>query len=417
MAMSRPLPHAQGAPQQPAQRADLQPASTRVDSIDIFRGLTMVVMVLVNQLAEIRGLPWWTYHMPGAVNGMTYVDMIFPFFLFIVGISIPLAIRHRMSKGDSELDLWRHAAVRSLGLILLGLILANGGKVDPAATGIGGRLWTFLALVGAILYWNIYPRSQRHRSLFTALKYAGAMVMGAMLVIFRRVSDAGTVAWLDFSYWEILGMIGWTYLGSAILYLPTRRWRWSAGAWFAALSVLNALCAAHWMSLPYHAPYYIWPLKSGAGASLVMAGIFTSVLLLSDAFSADRRRTSRWALAGAALLLIAAAALAPLGISKAGATPSYILVCASAAILIFVALYWICDVRGQVRWAAFARPAGANTLLTYLLPDLSAAVCGGAVLLERWDHGWPGVLQAILFTAVIVAVSALLTRCRVRIQL
>ena len=71
---------------------------SRVASIDIFRGLTILVMIFVNDLAGVKDLPWWTYHLPGDVNGMTYVDMVFPFFLFIVGISLPLAVRHRLSK-------------------------------------------------------------------------------------------------------------------------------------------------------------------------------------------------------------------------------------------------------------------------------------------------------------------------------
>jgi heparan-alpha-glucosaminide N-acetyltransferase len=398
-------------------RVPAQLPRNRVDSIDIFRGLTMVVMVFVNQIAEMKGLPWWTYHMAGSVNGMTYVDMVFPFFLFIVGMSIPLAIRHRVSKGDSEFDLWRHVALRSLGLILLGLILANSEKVDAQATGIGGRLWTFLALAGAILFWNIYPRSLQRKNFFKALKFSGALLMLAMLIIFRRVTNTGNVSWLDFSYWEILGMIGWTYLGASIFYLPTRRWRWSAGAWFVAFSVLNVLCAAHWITLPYHLPFYIWPLKSGAGASMVMAGILTSTLFLSDAFKADKRRKTVWALATAALLFVVAATFVPLGISKLKATPTYCLICAAAAVIAFVALYWICDVRRQVRWASFARPAGSNTLLTYLLPDLSFAIFGRGVLIERWNYGWPGALQAALFTAIVVAVSAMLSRFKIRVQL
>src|ERR1700726_2022036 len=72
-----------------------------VASIHPFRGLTILVMIFVNDLAGVKDLPWWTYHLPGNVNGMTYVDMVFPFFLFIVGISLPLAVRHRLSKNGS----------------------------------------------------------------------------------------------------------------------------------------------------------------------------------------------------------------------------------------------------------------------------------------------------------------------------
>jgi len=97
--------------------------------------------------------------------------------------------------------------------------------------------------------------------------------------------------------------------------------------------------------------------------------------------------------------------------------PTYCFVCAAAAILAFIALYWICDVHKRVRWADFARPAGSNTLLTYLLPSLSFAVFGRAVLMERWDYGWPGALQAALFTAIIVASAAILSRLKIRIQL
>src|SRR5580658_10272206 len=83
-------------------------ASSRLASIDIFRGLTMVVMIFVNDLDSVRGLPWWTHHAPAMVNVMTYVDMVFPFFLFAVGLSLPLAIKARLKKNPSELALWLH---------------------------------------------------------------------------------------------------------------------------------------------------------------------------------------------------------------------------------------------------------------------------------------------------------------------
>ena len=72
-------------------------AAPRVVSIDIFRGLTMAVMIFVNELSGVRGLPWWTYHALADVDVMTYVDMVFPFFLFSVGMSLPLSVSQRKS--------------------------------------------------------------------------------------------------------------------------------------------------------------------------------------------------------------------------------------------------------------------------------------------------------------------------------
>jgi len=77
--------------------------------------------------------------------------------------------------------------------------------------------------------------------------------------------------------------------------------------------------------LPVPSAILCWPLKSGAGASMVMAGIVLSTLFLSDSFAGNRRRKTVWALAFAASLFAAAAMLAPLGISKLRATPTYCL--------------------------------------------------------------------------------------------
>jgi heparan-alpha-glucosaminide N-acetyltransferase len=389
----------------------------RVASIDIFRGLTMLVMIFVNQLGEMKGLPWWTLHMPPNINGMTYVDMVFPFFLFIVGMSLPLAVQHRLSKGDSECGLWVHVASRSVGLMVLGLILANRDKVDPQWTHIGANAWKFLALLGAILFWISYPNSLRYMNLFKVLKIAGLVVLLAMLVVFRRLTPEGHVAWIDTSYWEILGIIGWAYLSVCILYIPTRRWRWMQVAWFIALSVMNIFSSAHWLTFTYKLPNYIWPFKTGAGQSIVMAGILTSLLFLTDAFAVNRRQKTILALGFAAALFVAGWLLSPLGISKVRATPTWCFVCSGAAICAFLVLYWICDVQKRVRWALPAKPAGSNTLLTYLLSPLCAAVCGREVLLARWNYGWPGAVQAVAFTAGIITISAILTRLKVRMQL
>jgi heparan-alpha-glucosaminide N-acetyltransferase len=386
-------------------------------SVDIFRGLTILVMIFVNDLGEVHGLPWWTYHMPKQINGMTYVDMVFPFFLFIVGISLPLAIRRRTSQGGSEASLWLHTLGRSASLIALGVALANSGKVNAQLTHLNESAWTLIFLIGAVLFWNIYPRSEKYKNLFVALKYLGLLMMATMFAIFRRETKDGSTAWLDISYWEILGLIGWTYLGVCILYLPTRKWRWAPLAWFVALTLLNIASLAHWVGFTEKLPFYLWPFNTGIFALMTMAGIVISNVFLDESFSITRRQKAVWALCFAAILFLAGWLLTPLGISKIRATPTWGLYSAAAATLCFLGLYWICDVLKQVRWAAIVRPAGSNTLLTYLLPDLFYAAFGGIAFLGRWNHGWPGVVKSIVFTFLMLGLSAILTRCRVRLQL
>jgi predicted acyltransferase len=348
---------------------------------------------------------------------MTYVDMVFPFFLFIVGISLPLAVRHRLSKNDSVPGLWVHIIARSFALVVLGIALANGEKVDALRTGVNGNVWLLLTLLGAILFWNVYPRFDKYRTLFKGMRAAGLLLMVAMFAIFRRTGTDGHAAWLDFSYWEILGLIGWTYLAVSILYIPTRRWRWAPLAWLVCLVALNAASIARWITFTSKLPYFFWPWNTGCFCLLTMAGIVTSTIFLSDTLASTPKQKALWAVVFAAALFLAGWLLTPLGISKIRATPTWGLYSAGAATLAFLALYWVCDVHKHVRWAAIVKPAGSNTLLTYLLPDLFFVTLGSLSWLNPWGHGWQGVMQSVIFTLLILGISAILTRYKVRMQL
>jgi len=394
----------------------------RVASIDIFRGLTMIVMVFVNDLASVKGLPWWNYHAPAKVDAMTYVDMVFPAFLFILGMAIPLATEQRLRKDPSHAHLWIHIVSRSLSLLILGLILANAGAGDPALIHMPPYLWAILALLGAMLFWMVYPRSESRRTLVKILRFSGLALMVLMFAIFRRTAKDGSVAWIRTAYPEILGLLAFAYLTTCILYIPTRRWRWASFVWLVPLTAFCALCTAHWIEFPRHAGLYLWPFGNGSDTLISMAGVATSTLFVgsqSHHWSTFRSKATS-ALAFAAVTLVAARLLTPLGISKIRATPTWCLYSIGSSILIFLLLYWICDVRRHPGWAAFTRAPGSNTLLTYLLPDLWYFILG--VLGITWFRthlawGFPGVIRSIVFTAFIVAVAALLTRLKVRLQL
>jgi predicted acyltransferase len=402
-------------------RAALAP---RVVSIDIFRGITIMVMIFVNELAEVRGLPWWTYHAHANQDVMTYVDMVFPFFLFIVGMAMPLSIEQRLKRNSSLPLLWLHVIVRSASLIVLGLILANAEKVDPRRTGINGALWGLCALILAGLYLNVYPKSQRFSRYVSSLRAVGLVGVIVAFVIFRRATPGGHAAWIDPGYPEILGLIGYTYLAAAVLYIPTRRWRWAAPVWMLLSFALCVATAARAIVLPRSFEWYLWPFSNGAMVCLVMAGVVTAQIFFGLHPIANDRPSARnatfTAIAFALLALAAGWLAAPLGISKIRATPAWVLWNIGAAVLAFTLLYWVCDRRGATAWAFLVRPAGSNTLLTYLLPDLWYFLLGTVGLTYFDTHfafGWAGVIKSVVFTLLMLAFASMLTRARIRLQL
>jgi heparan-alpha-glucosaminide N-acetyltransferase len=394
--------------------------SPRVVSIDIFRGLTMAVMIFVNALSGVGGLPWWTYHAHAKDDVMTYVDMVFPFFLFAVGLSLPLSITQRLARKPSVAALWAHVAIRALALVVLGEILANAEKADPSRMGMRGSTWALLGIICAALYLNVYGKSERAQLFGRILRVVGLAGLIVLLALFRRTAANGQVAWLEGSYPEILGLIGYSYLAVAILYIPTRRWAWASPVWFAVLVALCAFSAAGWIVFPRHLPLYVWPFGNGALCCIIMAGAITSSIYLSP----SRGRTpqqSMYLAAGFCLLTFAAGwLLTPLGISKIRATPTWSLYSVGAAVLLFILLYWICDVKQWQRWAFLLRPAGSNTLLTYLLPDVwyfALSVAGFTWLDSHFNAGAVGVAKTLAFTLVMLVVAGVLTRARLRLQL
>jgi len=391
----------------------------RVISIDIFRGLTMAVMIFVNALSEVRGLPWWTYHAHANVDVMTYVDMVFPFFLFAVGMSLPLSVAQRLKSNPSLVSLLAHVAVRILGLIVLGEILANAEKADPARMGMSGSTWALLALICAALYLNVYGKSERAQTYSRVLRAIGLTGVVILLLLFRRTTAGGHAAWLDFSYPEILGLIGYSYLAVAILYIPTLRWRWAPAVWFTLLVTLCALSTAKIVTLPNQLPLYLWPFGNGAMCCIVMAGVVTSWIFLRPDGRVAPNRAIPLAAGFGIVTLIAGRALVPLGISKIRATPTWSLYSIAASVLLFTLLYWICDLKQWQRWAVIVRPAGSNTLLTYLVPDLwyfLLSAIGFTYLDVHFNVGWPGVVKTLLVTLFMLAVSGALTKARVRLQ-
>lgn len=384
--------------------------------MDIFRGLTVLVMVFVNDVAGVKGLPWWTHHMPEGVNGMTYVDMVFSAFLFIVGISMPIAFKRRLALGESRLGLLKHIAVRSLSLVIIGYFLANLDGLDPHLTGMGVRTWDLLAFAGILLAWSANPKPGGRGRLYEILKITGFVLLAVLAAIFRRHTGGGA-AWLALGYPEILGLIGFAYFSAGVIYfLVPKTLAWAAGA-FVVLNLMNVAAKMGDLRPLAHAPLYFWPLGDGALASIVMAGVVFSLILFDDAFAANLKKKLYWSGALALILFAGGLAALPLGVSKNHATPTWCLFSEAACVAILAALYYLVDIRRITTWAGFVKPVGSNTLLTYLLPWICLSIPFLSYISAGGSSGAYGVFRAFLFTAFILALSAVLTKWRVRMQL
>src|SRR5664280_792831 len=101
--------------------ASVPARSARITSIDALRGLVMFTMIYVNDLAGVSDkiVPAWMKHFHGK-SGMTFVDLVFPAFLFIVGMSIPFGLGSRLNKGEPLWKIILHVAVRTLSLLFIG---------------------------------------------------------------------------------------------------------------------------------------------------------------------------------------------------------------------------------------------------------------------------------------------------------
>jgi heparan-alpha-glucosaminide N-acetyltransferase len=392
-----------------------RPITGRIASIDIFRGLTVLMMVFVDNLDFVKGLPWWTYHMPRETNGMTYVDMVFPAFLFVMGMSIPMAVERRIVEGDSRGKIWLHIVARSLSLVALGLFIANGPQVDRQQAPISAVCWDLLGFAGIALFWGVFRSPSANGQLHRLTKSGGLLLLTILAIVFRRTTQNGQVAWLDFSDWEILGLLGWAYLLVGSLYLLFKKNVAALAASLVLLCALNVLSTAGWFAWLQRFPSYAQPFEAGL-SSITMAGLLAALIILEGTLAGSIRTKTLWALSYAALLASAAWLLTPFGISKLRDTPAWCLYSAAANTLLGLLLYWIADVQGWTKGAALIKTVGANALLAYLLAYMAYFIPALFRLTADGTEGWYGVMRSLLFTALVLTVTMVITRFKFRLQ-
>jgi predicted acyltransferase len=133
------------------------PATQRLVALDAFRGLTMAFMVLVNDAGDGRNVYSPLRH--SEWNGWTPTDVVFPSFVWIVGVAIALALAKRLATGVSRAALFRQALRRALIIYVLGLVVYAAPAFDPSTQRLLGVLQRiaicYLAAVAIYLTTNL----------------------------------------------------------------------------------------------------------------------------------------------------------------------------------------------------------------------------------------------------------------------
>jgi hypothetical protein len=375
-------------------------------------------MVFVNDLAGVVNLPAWMYHMPADTDAMTFVDVVFPAFLIIVGMSIPLAIQRRLDQGSNLWQLLQHIMIRSLGLIVLGVFMVNAEEMNVEENLIPKPVWNVLLYLSAILIWNQYPDDLKRRRFFQILQFIGIIILILLVFLFRKGAP-GSLTGMTPSWWGILGLIGWAYLISTIIYLVFRNNLSATVAVFALLIIMSMGLMSPELKLP---SFFAW-LTANAGhvvhSSLVVSGIILTLLLQKGSASDNSGNTQlKWILVTGALCYLAGYFVRPLyAISKIYATPSWALYSIASCCLVFAVVHWLVEIHERKNWASFLKPAGVNPLLTYILPFIFYAIAGFSYLPEVLNVGILGFIRSVVFSLFILWVASLLTNRGVRLKL
>jgi heparan-alpha-glucosaminide N-acetyltransferase len=387
--------------------------TVRIKSIDIIRALTMLLMIFVNDLWSLTDIPGWLEHKAANEDGMGLADVVFPAFLFIVGLSIPFAIKARLKKGESTAHILWHIIERSAALMIMGLFMVNLENVNGEKLAINEFFWEILMAVGFILVWNNYKGKAFGIVPENIMKIVGLALLVFLAVIYRG-EPANNYEWMRLHWWGILGLIGWGYLISALTYLIFR----DRPGWIAVICLIFYLLNINEFATPFN--FHLRIVVSASNYASVLSGILVTTILIRFQ---DKKLMNYLipVLLGLAALLLLFGFLtrAEWGISKIRATPSWTAICAGITTISFVIIHIIADRLKLSRWADIISPAGKSTLTCYLVPYIVYPVMAlvSFHLPDILTTGIVGLVKSLIFSLLIIWITGGLNRLGVNLKI
>ena len=256
-------------------------------------------------------------------NGFTFEDLIFPLFLFITGLSIPLSFKNRLGRGDSRRDILRHAVTRALILYFLGMII--NAKLIPT---FGGLRYTGVLHRIAVCY-----------------------LATSLIVMHSRTR--GRIIWftaLLLGYWAAMSFIPVPGYGPGVM-TPEG----NLASWFDR------------SYLPGQLRHELYDnegiLSTFAAVATTLLGVLASGWIVSTV--TPMRKTAGLFIAGALFLVFGLLWNAWFPINKLLWTSSFVMFTGGWSLLLLGLFFWLIDVRGYSKWAFPFVVVGMNSIAVY----------------------------------------------------
>ncbi len=314
-----------------------QPGSGRLVSLDVFRGITIAGMILVNNAGD------WSHVYPALEHaewdGWTPTDLIFPFFLFIMGTAMPYSISKRLARGESRGSLLRHIVVRSIIIFALGMLLSG-----------------------------IPNFNYSHRLILNVLQRIGLIYLmsGAIYVYTGKAAQAAVAASCILLYWLLMFLVPVPGYGAGVLAPVGNLW------WYVDEVLLRG-----WHTHIFYVGGF--KLEHAEGILSLIPSVSTVLL---GALTGHYLRSQRTNIEKAAGMMVfgnfglAAGTIMAIWfpINKLLWSSSYVVFTAGFALEILGVCFWLIDIKGFKAWSQPFLVFGSNAITVFFLSTLAAVV-------------------------------------------